>query len=336
MFPNRTQRRPAHDADPADRANSLADPISVSDGLLQITSQRASDPRQEPASQGPARPAGVITVGNRIAGWVDYNSERPGSEAADVQVRYWLQPAHRRDGLAVRAVQLLMHHLATRTSYRMAALRVPQGDPSSLAVATAAGFTCRSAADGESLLTRPVPPLTYSDGMVSIRRQRVEDIDAHLEAIDDEQIHWLWLPGDREKWDALTPDEQRAHSLRYLSACHETFGTGPKWTFSVDTLTAQYIVYVDCDLANDHVPAGDANISYTCHPAHRGQGYVSRAVRLVTRFLREHTGATTAHIIVDAENAASLRVAHAVAAKESERWQNEHGRIMIRHVIALR
>jgi hypothetical protein len=38
----------------------------------------------------------------------------------------------------------------------------------------------------------------------------------------------------------------------------------------------------------------------------------------------------------DAENAASLRVAHAVAEKESERWQNKHGRIKIRHLIALR
>ena len=348
MFPQPAPAPTTHEADSADGAKSLTDPICVTDGLLGISTPRASDIRQlrggqdpehpewSPGSDSSARPEGFITVNDRITGWVDYNSQHLSSSASDVHVRYWLHPEYRREDLAVRAVQLLMHHLATRTSYRSAALRVSQADQASLAVATATGFTCQSAAGGECLFTQPVPPLTYSDGVVAIRRQRADDIDAHLEAIDDEQIRWLWMPGDRQKWDALTPDERRTHNLRHLRACHATFGTGPKWTFSVDTVSVPYIAYIDCDLANDHVPAGEANISYTCHPAYRGQGYVSRAVRLVMQFLRDHTGATTAHIIVDAENAASLRVAHAAGAAESERWRNEHGRVMIRHVMALR
>ena len=31
-------------------------------------------------------------------------------------------------------------------------------------------------------------------------------------------------------------------------------GSGPKWTFSVDTTEVPYVAYVDCDLANDRVP----------------------------------------------------------------------------------
>jgi RimJ/RimL family protein N-acetyltransferase len=252
-----------------------------------------------------------------------------------VAIRYWLRRDDRQVDLGFRAVQLVMHHLATRTNYLTAALRPRHTNTAALAVAAASGFTRRPGADAR-LLTRPVPPLTYTDSVVTIRRQQPDDIDAHLEAIDEEQIRWLWMPGDGEKWAALTPDQRRAHNLSHLQACHDSFGAGPKWTFSVDGPDARYIAYVDCDLANMSVPAGEANISYTCHPAHRGRGYVSRAVHLLGRFLRDHTGATMAHIIVDAENTASLRVARAVGAREADHWRNEHGRTMIRHVLTVR
>jgi len=274
-------------------------------------------------------------VNDQIVGGVDYRPQTSGTGTADVLIRYWLQCSDRQADLGVRAVQLVMHHLAARTSYVTAALRPRRGGAASLAVAAATGFT-RRPGDSARLLTRPVPPLTYSDGIVTIRRQRADDIDAHLEAIDTEQIRWLWLPGDGEQWAAMTPDQQRAHNLSHLRASHDSFGTGPKWTFSVDGQNAQYIAYIDCDLANAHVPVGEANISYTCHPAHRGRGYVSRAVRLVERFLHDHTGATAAHIIVDAENTASLRVTRAVGAMPTDRWHDEYGRTMIRHVLRLR
>ncbi len=44
------------------------------------------------------------------------------------------------------------------------------------------------------MLERPVPPVSYTDGVVTIRPQRVDDIDRHMEAIDDDQIDWLWEP----------------------------------------------------------------------------------------------------------------------------------------------
>jgi RimJ/RimL family protein N-acetyltransferase len=303
----------------------MADRICVTDGLVRI----------RPVSGSAKKPTGVVVVDDRIAGWVDYSPQISGTAAADVAIRYWLRRDDRQVDLSIRAVQLAMHHLATRTNYATAALHPRRADTAVLAVAAASGFT-RQSGVGAHLLTRPVPPLTYSDGVVTIRRQHPNDIDAHLEAIDEEQIRWLWMPGDGEKWAALTPDQQRAHNLSHLRGCHDSFGTGPKWTFSVDGPNARYIAYIDCDLANMSVPAGEANISYTCHPAHRGRGYVSRAVRLLERFLRDHTGATTAHIIADAENTPSLRVARSVGATEAEHWRNEHGRTMIRHVLTLR
>jgi RimJ/RimL family protein N-acetyltransferase len=176
---------------------------------------------------------------------------------------------------------------------------------------------------------------SYSDGHLVIRPLRVSDLDADLEAKDDAQIDWLWEPGERESWESMTPEEQREHARQTLQRAQESFGPGPKWKFAVDTTSHGYVAYVDCDLANDHVPSGQANIAYSAHPAHRGHGYVSGAVRLVVRFLEENTTAAEAHIIVDSENVASLRVARSVGAVPTETWTNERGRVMIRHVLLL-
>lgn len=134
----------------------------------------------------------------------------------------------------------------------------------------------------------------------------------------------------------MTPAGRRAHQLSHLETSHDSFGPGPKWCWSVDLTDASYVAYIDCDLANDNVPVGEANISYACAPEHRGKGYTSRAVRLVCDFLRQRTSAQEAHLLVDAENVASLRVARAVGAFETESFVNEHGRTMLRHVIHLR
>ena len=82
-------------------------------------------------------------------------------------------------------------------------------------------------------------------------------------------------------------------------------------------------------------PAGEANLSYSCHPDYRGKGYVSRAIRLIQRFLTDHTAARRAHLVIDESNRASLRVARLVGAAECERFVNEDGRVMIRHVLDL-
>ncbi len=247
---------------------------------------------------------------------------------------------HRGRGYATRAVHLLMHHLAMRTTRRSVTLLIDAGNDRSLAVAERAGFAQSDASPGhrpgQRCFKRPVPPISYSDESITIRRQRVEDLEVHLEATDDEQIRWLWLPGERERWEAMTPVAQRTDVARGLEANHDAFGTGPKWTFAVDAADTEYVACVDCDLANEHVPRGEANVAYSTHPAHRRRGYATRAVHLVSRFVRDHTGAREVHILVDAENGASLRVVRAVGARERQRWLNDLGRTTIRHVLDAR
>ena len=288
-----------------------------------------------PGADSP-QPTACIVVDDGIVGWVDYEAERSWLGPGKVNIGYNVFAPHRGNGYATRAVKLLVHHLALRTDHHTATLRVHPGNERSLALAARAGFVRSGDIDGECYFERAVPPVSYSDGVVTIRRMRANDIDADLEAKDDEQIDWMWLSGQRESWEAMTPAEQRAHALRGLEANHEAFGTGPKWTFAGDAPEADYVAYVDCDLANESVPRGEANISYSAHPAHRGKGYVRRAVRLVLRFLEDHTGARQAHIVVDAGNVASLRVAHAVGAAEADRWVAANGRTMVRHLFSLK
>jgi len=298
--------------------------ISVTDGLIRVQ------------SRGTSTIADVLIGDHRTPAWIGYEADGRSDETGAALVRCDFPEPALSAGHAGRAMHLLLHHLATRTEFRSAILRVKQPDEDLLGIAVDAGFSNCGLADGEWLLTRPVPPVRYSDGVVTMRPLRADDIDRQMEAVDDAQIDWLWEPGDRQKWEAMTPDQQRKHNLGYLRACQDSFGAGPKWVFAADLVNASYVAYVDCDLANVHVPTGEANISYASHPAHRGDGNVSRAVRLLARFLRDHTGAGSAHIIVDPENTASLRVAKAVGAKESERWIDEYGRTMVRHVLPLR
>ncbi len=260
------------------------------------------------------RPTGCIVVDGRLVGWVDHDVDRSWLGPGEVNVGYNVFAPDRGKGYATRALQLLMHHLAVDTDHHTATLLVSAENERSLAVASRARFAPAGDLDGHPYLERAVPPLSYADGVVTIRRQRAEDLDADLEAKDDEQIDWLWLPGQRAAWEAMSGADRRAHALRGLLANADAFLTGPRWTFAVDTADAHAVAAVECDLANVHVARGEANISYWCHPDHRGNGYVSRAVRLALAFLADHTGAREAHLLVDAENQASLRVASAVAA----------------------
>ena len=177
--------------------------------------------------------------------------------------------------------------------------------------------------------------MTLTDGVVTIRRQSPDDLETQLAAVDAEQMRWLWEPGERGIYEAMSPAERREHQLRHLQERHDTFGPGPKWCWSVDLSDARYVAYVDCDLANDNVPTGQANISYACWPESRGQGYTSRAVRLVCEFLRRETAARQAHVLVEPSNVASLRVARSVGAIEVERFLDGHRRTMVRHIIEL-
>ncbi|MEJ7584860.1 MAG: GNAT family protein [Acidimicrobiales bacterium] len=96
-------------------------------------------------------------------------------------------------GSATRAVKLLMHHLAVRTDHVTATLLIHAQNERSVALATRAGFVPSGALDGSLYFKQPVPPGSRrqrdaTDGVVTTRGQRAEDLDADLTAKDEEQI----------------------------------------------------------------------------------------------------------------------------------------------------
>jgi RimJ/RimL family protein N-acetyltransferase len=283
------------------------------------------------------RPTFCITIDGRVLGWVDFDrDEREWLDHDEVNLGYGLHPEARGRGAASRSVMLMLHHLAQTTDVRTATLLIHPENEWSLGVSRRCGFVDHGTIgeNGSRFSKKPVPPLVYTDGIVTIRRPTVDDAEAHTAMIDDVQIDWLWEPEHRGLWEAKTPAEQLDHQRAHLQRVHDEFATGPKWTFAIE-VDGEYVGHVDADLTNPHVEPGDANVSYTMAPAQRGNGHVSRAVRLVLRFIAEHTGAREAHLVVHPDNAASLRVAHAVGAQERERYVDHHGLPVVRHVVLI-
>lgn len=322
-------------------------PWSITDGIVTIRPPADGDRERLIAgrdqvfrrflgegSDDPA-PTGCIVVADEVVGWVDFDQDRVWLEPGEVNLGYNVFAPVRGRGFATRAVKLLLHHLALTGAATVATLLIHPDNARSLALAERAGFVRHGDLDGNPYWKLAVPPLSYSDGSVTIRRRDPGDLEMDLQAKDAEQLRWLWLPWQREAWAGMSEAQRRTHSLRVLQEDHDRFGSGPKWSFTVDSAEAPGVGYVDCDLDNGDVPSGEANISYAGHPGHRGRGHVSGAVRLVTRFLRDHTGARTADVITDSQNDASVRVARAVGAAPVGEWVEPAGRTMIRHRLRL-
>lgn len=326
-------------------------PISVTDGVVTLRPPTGDDTARLVAGRDEEfhrwmgsgaddpTPTACVIVDGDVVGWVDAEQGHPWLEPDEVNVGYAVFGHHRGRGYASRAVQLLGHHLAMRTDHDTMSLMIDPANTRSVALAERLRFSQvdRRAEQppNETCWRRAVPAVVRTDGVVTIRPLGPDDLDADLTAKDDEQIEWMWLPGERESWEAMTPDEQREHARRGLEEHAASFGSGPKWTFAADVDGSRYVAYVDCDLANDDVPAGEANISYSAHPDHRGHGYVSRAVRLLVGFIADNTAVREAHLIVDPRNSASLRVALSIGATRTGVLDGASGGQMIRHVVAI-
>jgi RimJ/RimL family protein N-acetyltransferase len=73
----------------------------------------------------------------------------------------------------------------------------------------------------------------------------------------------------------------------------------------------ELIGWVDYDTDADHdwLRPGEVNVGYYLFPEARGKGYASRAVALLLRHLGRDTEHTVATLVIDPENARSLRLA---------------------------
>ena len=122
-------------------------------------------------------------------------------------------------------------------------------------------------------------PQVRTDGVVTLRPSRPEDAQALVEGRDDEFFRWVGPGSD-------TPNPV---------AC----------IWIGDLLVG----WIDYDLERDWLESGEVNVGYYLFPAARGKGYASRAVELLLLHLEHETEHTVATLLIDRENARSLRLA---------------------------
>ena len=71
----------------------------------------------------------------------------------------------------------------------------------------------------------------------------------------------------------------------------------------------ELVGWVDYDVERDWLKPGEVNVGYYLFPAARGKGYASRAVELLLLHLGNETEHEVATLLIDPENARSLRLA---------------------------
>ena len=114
-------------------------PLTEGDQAALVAGRDVESGRWLGAGSDDPTPTGCIVVGDKVVGWVDYDTDREWLRPDQVNVGYQVFPEHRGNGYATRAVRLLVQHLAARTSYREATLLIDERNTASLAVARRLG-----------------------------------------------------------------------------------------------------------------------------------------------------------------------------------------------------
>jgi len=140
----------------------------------------------------------------------------------------------------------------------------------------------------------PQPELT--DGVVTLRPWRDEDIEHAIAGHDEEIAHWFGS-------DTVTPSYEQ--HKRAVDDWRRWYAEGrARANFLVErdgTVVGSVEVR---DLGN-----GVGSLSWTLYAGHRGRGYATRAVRLLVDYAVDQLGLRRIEAEVDAENQRSLRVA---------------------------
>ena len=142
-----------------------------------------------------------------------------------------------------------------------------------------------------------------SDGVVTLRAHRADDIDALIEqCTDPDSIRWTTIPVPYERSDA-----ERFVFERVPQGWHDETSYG--WAIEAPDDAGRPRLAGNLDLRR---PAGTTDgIGFLLHPWARGRGFTTRAVRLAVEWGFADLGMTVVHWSAYVGNWASRRVAWA-------------------------
>lgn len=143
---------------------------------------------------------------------------------------------------------------------------------------------------------------TLSDGVVWLTPWRLDDAVA-LGDFNLDPDHRRWFDQPEPSPDAA---ERRAHGEEVIHRWWREWVDGTSMTFAL-RLAEDALAVGEADLQPR--PQLAANIAYAVVPAHRGNGYASRAIRLLAEEGLNRLGFSPIELSCDVGNTASARVA---------------------------
>jgi RimJ/RimL family protein N-acetyltransferase len=170
-------------------------------------------------------------------------------------------------------------------------------------------------------------PERLTDGVVVLDGHTLGDAQAHWAGEDEE----MWRRFDAPRHATL--DEVRGAMQRWMDA--RAAGT-PNFCYAVRGAQMGGVLVGGCEMRWLEDAPGALNLSYWCYPPFRGHGFVGRAVALVLGAVPV-TGARQIEARVDADNAASRRVAERAGFVENgtakeESWSTGETLTRVRYV----
>lgn len=146
----------------------------------------------------------------------------------------------------------------------------------------------------------PSPPL--SDGTVTLRPWREQDVEAIVSACSDDEIAW-WL-------DQVPQPYGEADARTYVALTRRGWKDGTHAAFAVtDTVTGEVMGSVGLHWLD--LDEGVAEVGYWVRREARGRGVATRATRLAAGWAIGSCGIQRLQLRADSRNVASQHVAEA-------------------------
>ncbi len=145
-------------------------------------------------------------------------------------------------------------------------------------------------------MSAPEPQPELTDGVVTLRAWRDDDVEAAVAGHDEEIAHWFGWPGQRP-----TPGR--------MQASVDSWRQG----YADNRSVVAFVIVHDTEVAGSidirAIGEGTGHVSWALYAGHRGHGYATRALRLLCDYALAELGMTRVEAKVEPGNQASLRVA---------------------------